>query len=161
MRSGKQEVPELTRNVGIQLNERLSLRRSAIALSVSAPDIVPIRTQHGKAVGRSYSARRPSFSEELPMIAGDDDHTVTDFSPQSAWAEARHLWTVIYSRRSSTGRRYDGRHCQDKKFTAFRDEQRPPTQSRGLVDVTLRTTRLKVAAFAWRRRPANASRINI
>jgi hypothetical protein len=152
MRSGKQEVPELTRNVGIQLNERLSLQRSAIALSVSAPDIVPIRTQHGKAVGRSYSARRPSFSEELPMIAGDDDHTM---GGGKAPVDG-HLFASI-----QRGRRYDGRHCQDKKFTAFRDEQRPPTKSRGLVDVTLRTTRLKVAAFAWRRRPANASRINI
>jgi hypothetical protein len=45
-------VPELTRNVGINLNERLSLRRKAKAIAWSAPDIAPIRTQHSEAVGR-------------------------------------------------------------------------------------------------------------
>jgi hypothetical protein len=39
-------VPELTRSVGINLNERLSLRRRAKAPSVSAPDIVPIIRTH-------------------------------------------------------------------------------------------------------------------
>jgi hypothetical protein len=65
------------------------------------------------------------------MIAGDDDHTVTDFNPQPAWAEAWHLWTVIFPRRSITGRiiygkvwrRYDGQHWRYKKFTEFRDDQ--------------------------------------
>jgi hypothetical protein len=65
------------------------------------------------------------------MIARDDDHTVTDFNPQPAWAEAWHLWTVIFPRRSITGRiiygkvwrRYDGRHWLYKKFTEFRDDQ--------------------------------------
>ena len=51
-------VPKLTRSIGIQLNERASLRRHAKTIAWSAPDIVPIRTQHGEAVGRSYSVRR-------------------------------------------------------------------------------------------------------
>jgi hypothetical protein len=50
------------------------------------------------------------------MIAGNDNHPVTDFNPQPAWAEAWHLWTVFFPRRSITGRfvygqvwrRYDG-----------------------------------------------------
>ena len=54
-------VPALTRVAGIQLNERVSLPRLAKAVSVSAPDIVPIRTKRGKAVGRLYSARRFCF----------------------------------------------------------------------------------------------------
>jgi hypothetical protein len=65
--------------------------------------------------------------KERPMIAGNDDRTVTNFSPQPAWAEAWHLWTVIFSRRSITGRivygkvwrRHDGRHWKYKKFTEF------------------------------------------
>ena len=44
-------VPELTRSADIQLNERVSLRRKAKAIALSAPDIAPIRTQHGEAVG--------------------------------------------------------------------------------------------------------------
>lgn len=37
----RSEVPKLTRSVAIQLNERVSLRRSANAVSVLAPDIAP------------------------------------------------------------------------------------------------------------------------
>jgi hypothetical protein len=66
-----------------------------------------------------------------PMTANRDDPPVTDLSPQPAWAEAWHLWTVIFPRRSITGRivygkvwrRYDGRHWKYKKFTEFRDDQ--------------------------------------
>jgi hypothetical protein len=58
-----QPVPELTRSAGIQLNERVPLRRKAKAIAWSAPDIAPIRTQHGEAVGRFYSARRLCSSE--------------------------------------------------------------------------------------------------
>jgi hypothetical protein len=69
--------------------------------------------------------------EEQPMIAGNDNHPVTDFNPQPAWAEAWHLWTVFFPRRSITGRfvygqvwrRYDGRHWRYKKFTEFRSDQ--------------------------------------
>jgi hypothetical protein len=42
------------------------------------------------------------------MIAGNDNHTVTDFNPQPAWAEAWRLWTVFFPRRSITGRLVDG-----------------------------------------------------
>jgi hypothetical protein len=51
--SSRSPVPELTRGTGIQLNARVSLRRKAKPIAWSAPDIVPIRTQHGKAVERS------------------------------------------------------------------------------------------------------------
>jgi hypothetical protein len=63
-----------------------------------------------------------------PMTANRDDPPVTDLSsPQPAWAEAWHLWTVIFPRRSITGRivygkvwrRFDGRHWMYKKFTEF------------------------------------------
>jgi hypothetical protein len=36
-----QPVPDLTRSVGIQLNDRVSLRRKAKAIAWSAPDIAP------------------------------------------------------------------------------------------------------------------------
>jgi hypothetical protein len=122
-------VPELTRNVGINLNERLLLRRKAKAIAWSAPDIAPIRTQHSEAAGRLYSARRLCFLESSPTIADSDNHTVMmDLSPQPAWAEAWHLWTVVFPRRSITGRlvygkvwrRHDGRRWRYKKFTEFR-----------------------------------------
>jgi hypothetical protein len=51
-------VPELTRSSGIQLNERVSLRRAAKAASVSCTGYVPHRTQQGNAAGRLYSALR-------------------------------------------------------------------------------------------------------
>jgi hypothetical protein len=41
-----QPVPELTRDGGINLNERVSLREPTIAIASSVPDIAPIRTQH-------------------------------------------------------------------------------------------------------------------
>jgi hypothetical protein len=39
-----------------------------------------------------------------PMIADSDDRTAMDFNLQPAWPEAWHLWTVIFPRRSITGR---------------------------------------------------------
>jgi len=45
-------VPELTRSADIKLNERLLLRLHRRSLSVSAPDISPIRTHRGEAVRR-------------------------------------------------------------------------------------------------------------
>jgi hypothetical protein len=48
---GWNSVPELTRSAGIQLNDRVSLRRSPDAISVSAPDIAPSGPTHGEAVG--------------------------------------------------------------------------------------------------------------
>ena len=62
----------------------------------------PHPEQHGKAVGRLYSARGLVFEEQF-MIAGNDNHTVTDLNPQPAWAKAWQLWTVFFPRRSITG----------------------------------------------------------
>jgi hypothetical protein len=50
-------------------------------------------------------------------------------SPQSAWADVWHLWTVTIPRRSITGRlvwgkvwrRHDGRHWIYKKFIEYAD----------------------------------------
>jgi hypothetical protein len=82
----------------------------------------PHPEQHGKAVGRLYSARGLVFEEQF-MIAGNDNHTVTDLNPQPAWAKAWQLWTVFFPRRSITGRlvygnvwrRYDGQHWKYKR----------------------------------------------
>jgi hypothetical protein len=38
------------------------------------------------------------------MIADNDDHTITDLNPQPSWAQAWHMWTVFFPRRSITGR---------------------------------------------------------
>jgi hypothetical protein len=51
-------VPELTGGADIQLNKRIPLQQRAKAIAWSAPEILPNRTQHGKVVGRLYSARR-------------------------------------------------------------------------------------------------------
>jgi hypothetical protein len=65
--------------------------------------------------------------EGQPMIAGNDNHTVTDFNPQPASAEAWHLWTVFFiTGRFLYGqvwRRRDGRHWTHKKFTEFTTER--------------------------------------
>jgi hypothetical protein len=83
------------------------------------------------------------------MIADSDNHTgMMDLSPQPAWAEAWHLWTVFVPRRSITGRlvygqvwrRRDGRHWIYKKFTEFRTDQDH------LVDVT----RPAIRSSRWR-----------
>jgi hypothetical protein len=96
--------------------------------SVIAPDISPIRTQHGKVAWRTYSPWRLCLFQTRPMIA---DHHAFDQSrnlqPPLAWAEAWHIWTVIIPRRSITGklvygkvwRRCDGRHWIYKKFTEY------------------------------------------
>jgi hypothetical protein len=65
------------------------------------------------------------------MIADGDDQTAMDLSPQAAWAEAWHLWSVLVPRRSITGRivygkvcrRYDGRHWKYKKFTESKPDR--------------------------------------
>jgi hypothetical protein len=62
-----------------------------------------------------------------PMIADNDDHTITDLNPQPSWAQAWHMWTVFFPRRSITGRlvygkvwrRHDGLRWRYKKFTEF------------------------------------------
>ena len=125
-------VPELTRNASIQLNERLSLRRQAKALACAAPDIAPPPDQAWRS--RRAMILRPAalfFGEPL-MIADSDNHTVMmDMSPQPAWTEAWHLWTVFVPRRSITGRlvhgqvwrRRDGRHWIYKKFTEFHTDR--------------------------------------
>jgi hypothetical protein len=97
--------------------------------SVIAPDIAPIRTQHGEAAGRSYYARRLRFiSEGAPMRA--ERHTFDQsrsLQPAPAWAEAWHIWTVIIPRRSIAGklvygkvwRRREAGHWLYKKFTEY------------------------------------------
>jgi hypothetical protein len=60
------------------------------------------------------------------MIAGNEKQTLTDFNPQPAWAEAWHLWTVFFPRRSVTDRlrrRHNGRHWTYKKFIEFTTER--------------------------------------
>jgi hypothetical protein len=113
----------------IQLNERLSLRRRAKAIALSASDIA---APHPDPAWRSYRAIKLRSAtlvfEEQPMIADNDNQTVMDWDPQPAWAEAWHRWTVIFPRRSITGRivygkiwrRYDGRHWKYKKFIQIR-----------------------------------------
>jgi hypothetical protein len=59
-------VPELTRNVGINLNERLSLRRKAKAIAWSAPDIAPIRTQQ--------RSRRAIILRSAALFFGEQSH---------------------------------------------------------------------------------------
>jgi hypothetical protein len=44
-------VPELTRSVDIQVNERVSLRVRVDTLASSHRKLSPIRTHHGKAAG--------------------------------------------------------------------------------------------------------------
>jgi hypothetical protein len=56
--SDSRSVPELTRSAGIQLNERVSLRRSANAISQSAPDIVAPLS--GPCVAKSPGDHAPS-----------------------------------------------------------------------------------------------------
>jgi hypothetical protein len=78
------------------------------------------------------------------MIADNDGHTMVDLSPQPAWAQAWHLWTVVFPRRSITGRivygkvwrRHDGRHWKYKKFVEFRVDQKivDPTPAKGNLD---------------------------
>jgi hypothetical protein len=60
-----QPVPELTRSIGIQLNDQVSLRRKAKEIAWSAPEIMPIRTQRGEAAGPLYSAWRLRFPHEV------------------------------------------------------------------------------------------------
>lgn len=51
----------------------------------------------------------------------------TSFSPERAWADTWHLWTVMFPRRSITGRllwgkvwrRHDGRRWIYKKFVEY------------------------------------------
>jgi hypothetical protein len=70
-------------------------------------------------------------SEEPPMIADSDNHSLMDLNPPPAWAEAWHLWNVLFPRRSITGRlvygrvwrRHDGRNWRYKKFVEFLPEQ--------------------------------------
>jgi hypothetical protein len=60
-----------------------------------------------------------------------NNHRLLDLSPQPAWAEVWHLWTVIVPRRSITGRlvfgqvwrRRDRRHWIYKKFTEYARDQ--------------------------------------
>jgi len=60
-----------------------------------------------------------------------NNHRLLDLSPQPAWAEVWHLWTVIVPRRSITGhlvfgqvwRRRDRRHWIYKKFTEYAQDQ--------------------------------------
>jgi hypothetical protein len=47
-----QPVPGLTRSVGIQLNDRVSLQRSAKAASLPGTGYCTIRTQRGEVVER-------------------------------------------------------------------------------------------------------------
>jgi hypothetical protein len=71
------------------------------------------------------------FLKSSPMIANSDNLTVPNLSPRPAWAQVWHLWTVIFPRRSITGRlvygkvwrRHDGRHWKYKKFTEFRTDR--------------------------------------
>ena len=61
------------------------------------------------------------------MIVDNDDHTITDIKPRPSWAQAWHMWTVFFPRRSITGqlvygkvwRRHDGLRCRYKEFTEF------------------------------------------
>jgi hypothetical protein len=97
--------------------------------SVVAPDISPIRTQHGKAPGRTHYARRLCLiSKGASMRA--ERHAFDQsrgLQPAPAWAGAWHIWTVIIPRRSITGklvhgkvwRRHDGRHWIYKKFAEY------------------------------------------
>jgi hypothetical protein len=65
------------------------------------------------------------------MIAGNEKQTLTDFNAQPAWAEAWHLSTVFFPRRSVTGRlvygrvwrRHNGRHWTYKKLIEFTTER--------------------------------------
>jgi|ERR1700723_964876 hypothetical protein len=62
-------VPDLTRIAGIQLNERVSLRRRAKAVTGSAPDIPR---------GGLCS------SDEKPMIASSDNSTAVRLGPSAS-----------------------------------------------------------------------------
>jgi hypothetical protein len=117
----------INRHAGIQLNERVSLRLSANAISQPAPDIAP----SGPSVAKSSGDHTPLggfvLQRACPMIVDNDDRTITDLNPQPSWAQAWHMWTVFFPRRSITGRlvygkvwrRHDGLRWRYKKFTEF------------------------------------------
>jgi hypothetical protein len=72
---GRYGLPTLTRSFDIQLNKRVSLPQRAEAVNMSASDIAPIRTQHGKATAdyapRGVTAqfsRRPRRLDRSYMI---------------------------------------------------------------------------------------------
>jgi hypothetical protein len=62
------------------------------------------------------------------MIIDNQDYVEPPLESKAAWTEVWHLWTVIFPRRSITGRlvlgrvwrRRDGRHWIYKKFVEFR-----------------------------------------
>ncbi|HMH99178.1 MAG TPA: hypothetical protein VK577_21805, partial [Bradyrhizobium sp.] len=84
---------------------------------VMTPTLVRIFTGFFSARGASQMGRHDLFQ-------------ATSFSPERAWADTWHLWTVMIPRRSITGRllwgrvwrRHDGRRWIYKKFVEFEQD---------------------------------------
>jgi hypothetical protein len=98
----------------------------------AVPDNSPnVRAHTGKAVGRAYYAWRLCFLEgSFRMIINAHRGRDNSLQPGPVWTGVWHLWTVIFPRRSITGRlvngkvwrRHDGRRWIYKKFVEYRVE---------------------------------------
>jgi len=124
-------LAELTRNADIKLNDRVSLRARQNDCVVIVSDIALRPDISGKSRQAIILRLATLFHQVAHMMT--DSHDIDHLIPRRsmpAWAEVWHLWTVIFPRRSITGRllygkvwrRHDGRRWIYKRFVEYRYE---------------------------------------
>src|ERR1700676_291191 len=117
-------VPDLTRSTDIKLNSRLSLYLCCRAVSSAHRTLPNVRTYSWQSRQAIIFRLAALFLEVAHLIVGRQDYVDRSLQPRAVRTEVWHLWTVMFPRRSITGRlvygrvwrRHDGRHWIYKKF---------------------------------------------
>jgi hypothetical protein len=138
-RKGSQHrVPDLTSPACIKLNEQILLLAMFEQIACTTPDMAatfnsPWRSVGRRSLGFAHNRATSLASESTNENRFGDGSMFTAIDPpetqslKPAGVQFWHLWTVIFPRRTITGRlvrgrvwrRHDGRRWQYKKFIEY------------------------------------------